>query len=112
MKKPVFALAALAAALVPFTLSSAPAQQAATTQAAASEVAIIQVNGLVCDFCVQSIKRMAGRKPEIATTDVNLDQGRVTIRFRPGRTLDDAALRGLITNAGYAVVNISRERVG
>ena len=75
-----------------------------------AETAVIRVNGLICDFCVQTVKRMAAQRPEIARADVDLDQGRVTITFKPGQTLPDAALRTLITNAGYAVVGITRGR--
>lgn len=81
--------------------------QAVQTQ---TEVATIAVNGLICDFCVQTVKRMAGQRAEIARADVDLDHGRVTITFKPGQTMTDQALRTLITNAGYAVVSINRVR--
>jgi copper chaperone CopZ len=88
----------------------APSAPPAAQRPAQTEVATIGVNGLICDFCVQSIKKMAGQRSEIARTDVDLDNGRVTITFRPGQTMTDAALRTLITNAGYAVVSIARGR--
>jgi copper chaperone CopZ len=109
MKKRFFALLIAAIAAPSLSLAQAP-QPPAAQRPAAAEVATIAVNGLVCDFCVQSIKKMAGQRPEIAATAVDLDAGRVTVTFRPGQTMTDAALRTLITNAGYAVVSIQRGR--
>lgn len=105
----LLALAAGAASAQPATPTQ-PAQPPAAAVRTQSETAIVQVNGLICDFCVQSVKRMAGQRAEVARTDVDLDRGRVTITFKAGQTLSDAVIRQLITNAGYAVVAITRGR--
>lgn len=76
--------------------------------APAATNAVIQVNGLVCDFCAQSLEKVLGRKPEVARVSVDMDAQQVRIGFRPGRSLPDEELRRLITNAGFATVSISR----
>jgi copper chaperone CopZ len=111
MKNSILSAVALAAALAFAGAAAAQPLSPPASVQAQTETAVIRVNGLVCDFCVQTVKRMAGQRPEIARADVDLDQGRVTITFKLGQTLSDAALRTLITNAGYAVVGITRRRV-
>lgn len=110
MRKYFFAMATAAAAVFTPVIGYSQPQTPPPTVQTQTETAVIQVNGLVCDFCVQTVKRMAGQRPEVARTEVDLDQGRVTITFKPGQSMPDAALRSLIANAGYAVVAITRGR--
>lgn len=109
MKTLTILVAAFAVLAAPALAQTPPRPTPPVTQTQ-TEVATIAVNGLICDFCVQTVKRMAGQRAEIARADVDLDNGRVTITFKPGQTMNDQALRTLITNAGYAVVSISRGR--
>lgn len=94
-------------ALSPLAAAAAPAASAPTA-ARAAETAVIQVNGLVCDFCAQSLEKVLGRKPEVARVTVDMDAQQVRIAFRAGRSLPDGELRRLITNAGFATVSITR----
>lgn len=103
MKPLFFALSLAFAPLGALAASDAPAQARP-----AAETAVIQVNGLVCDFCAQSLEKVLGRKPEVARVTVDMDTQQVRIAFRAGRSLPDGELRRLITNAGFATVSITR----
>ncbi len=76
----------------------------------AKEVVVADVNGLVCDFCVQSIQKIFGKKPEVSKIDVNLDTKKITIELKDGQNLSDNTIKEDITNAGYNVVKISRDK--
>ena len=79
--------------------------------ASANEQVAIHVNGLVCDFCAQSLNKLFLKRDEVAKVDVNLDDSRVTIGMKKGATIDDATLNRIITDSGYNLVLIERSEV-
>jgi copper chaperone CopZ len=99
-------LTALAlASLAPVTAAVAAPNAAVSPQAADATVA---VNGLVCDFCVQAITKTFRKRSEISGVTVDLTAKQIRLAFKPGKSLDDATLRKLVTDAGYAVTGIAR----
>lgn len=101
---------ALAAALSAATLSAQAAAQADTAvEAASGESLIANVNGLVCDFCAQSIRKIVGKDDAVQKVQVDLSKGQVRIDLKPGKTLDDAAIDKLIRKSGYSLVSVDRK---
>jgi len=100
---------ALAAA---FSMTPAPGHTAPETAAMAEpgggEILIANVNGLVCDFCAQSVHKIIGKEDAVQKVHVDLSRGQVRIDLKPGKTLDDAAIEKLIRKAGYSLVSIDR----
>ena len=70
---------------------------------------LVTVNGLVCDFCAISMKKIFLKKDAVSAVDVNLTTKIVEIDLKPGKSLDDKEIRKGITDAGYAVVSIMRK---
>lgn len=68
----------------------------------------VAVNGLVCDFCARALEKVFGKQEAVNAIDVNLDTKIISVSFNDGQTLDDEALTGLITDAGYNVESIDR----
>lgn len=68
------------------------------------------VNGMVCGFCATGIEKTFKAQQEVKTVNVDLQKKLVTIQTKEGQTIDDARLKKLIGNAGYAVVAIAREK--
>jgi mercuric ion binding protein len=68
------------------------------------------VNGMVCGFCATGIEKTFKAQPQVKTVNVDLEKKLVTIATKEGQTIDDAKLKKLIANAGYAVVNITRSK--
>ena len=68
----------------------------------------IEVNGLVCAFCAQGIDKTLRKLPATEDVVVSLEHRLVAVALKPGQTLDDATVTKAITDAGYAVVKISR----
>ena len=106
-------VAALAFATMTFGPAAAQPQRH-TAQKSASRTlpftpdATVQVNGLVCDFCAQAIDKSFRRQTAVANVHVDLTAKLVSLDFKPDATLDDAAIRRIVTNAGYTVVAIRR----
>ena len=101
------ALATVSPALAHAQPNRAPAQRA--TPIAAD--ALVSVNGLVCDFCAQSIEKSFRRHAEVNDVRVDLTAKLVSIDFKPHANLDDATIRRIITNAGFTVTNLRRTAV-
>ncbi len=59
------------------------------------------VDGMSCDHCVHAITEEVGQVPGIAQVSVDLTAKTVTVS---GETIDDAAVRAAIDEAGYTVV--------
>ena len=70
----------------------------------------VSVNGLVCAFCATGIEKTFNEQPAVATVNVDLDNKRVTITTKPQQALDDSTVTKLITDAGYSVTAITREK--
>jgi copper chaperone CopZ len=68
----------------------------------------IKVNGLVCDFCARAINKVFSAKPQVSNTDVDLENGRISIIFNANQNIEDDELKKLIINSGYDVVAIER----
>ncbi len=96
------------------TTSPAIAEQATTrnTQqpldALCHDTIYIKVDGLVCDFCARALEKLFGKRADVNTIKVDLDNGMVTVSMKPGQNIDDATLSKLITDSGYNVRNISK----
>lgn len=87
--------------------TTAPSAATPSTATFAAD-AVVSVNGLVCDFCAQTLDKSFKRHAQVRAIRVDLTAKTVSIDFQPGLSLDDATLRRIITNAGYAVTAIQR----
>ena len=88
-------------------MAAAPAAKpAATAVATMGETIHVGVNGLVCDFCAQSLKKTFGKQAAVKNIDVSLTDKLVTIYLKPNQTMADAQIKKLITDAGYDVTKI------
>lgn len=102
----------LALAAVLFASPVAAAAQAKPAPAAATAPAdvVVKVNGLVCDFCARSLEKAFKGTKTVSHVAVDLTAKEVRLSFLPGQSLDDAAIKRLVTSAGYAVVGVQRRQ--
>lgn len=68
----------------------------------------IEVNGLVCDFCARSIRKVFLKTGSVEEATVNLKHKFVTVYLKEEKTLSDKRVRKLLEDSGYATVSISR----
>jgi copper chaperone CopZ len=69
---------------------------------------IVKVDGMVCDFCAQSLKKVFSKEDSVNNIDVKLDDQTVIIDTIKGQTLNDAKIKELIEWGGYDLVSIDR----
>lgn len=70
---------------------------------------IVDVNGLVCEFCAVTIEKSFNKKPQVKEVQVDLDSKKVTIILKEGQELSDVVVKDVIVNNGYNVEKISRK---
>ena len=74
----------------------------------------IGVEGMVCDFCAQSIEKVFLKQPGVEKVDVNLEVGKVTVKmadvFEDNEDgISDERIEQLFLDAGYDVSKIERD---
>ena len=70
------------------------------------EKVVIKVQGMVCAFCAQGIKKNFNAKKEVKETKVDLDKMEVTVVFNKGKNLSKEAMQKVVTDAGFKFVGV------
>ncbi len=66
----------------------------------------VGINGMVCDFCAQSLKKVFLKEEAVSTVDISLEDKMITLGVKKGQTIDDATIKKLVLHAGYDVSTI------
>ena len=69
----------------------------------------VNVNGMVCDFCAQSIEKVFMKRQEVKGIYVNLDNQKVIIYLQKETNIADAVIGTIFEEAGYSVEKINRK---
>jgi copper chaperone CopZ len=75
---------------------------------AAAQTITAKVNGLVCDFCAQAVRKVFKKQDGVESVNVDLDTGEIILGLKAGATLDDETISKLIRKSGYSLVSIDR----
>lgn len=70
------------------------------------QVAMVSVNGLVCDFCARGIEKAFNKSEGVKKIDVNLQHGQVLIAYDSGHSIDTADIEAKITANGQSPTDI------
>ncbi|MBI1393228.1 MAG: cation transporter [Alphaproteobacteria bacterium] len=76
--------------------------------AGGGEPVVVDVLGVVCDFCAKAMNKTFGKRKEIAAVYVDLDLKTLNLVIEPGAELDDAMIEELVRKAGYKTSAIRR----
>ena len=68
----------------------------------------INVNGMVCDFCAQSIEKVFMKRIEVKGINVNLEDQKVVIYLEKDTDIEDDTISTIFEDAGYTVETINR----
>lgn len=75
---------------------------------AGGELVVVDVLGMVCDFCAIAMTKTFNRRDEVAAVDVDLDAKTLTFVVEDGQALDDAVIEDLVRRSGYRLSEIRR----
>jgi copper chaperone CopZ len=68
----------------------------------------VKVNGMVCDFCAQSVMKVFDKEQSVQKVDISLDDGLVILTLKDNGELSDKAIKDDIYYTGYDLVSIRR----
>lgn len=88
----------------------APAKAEKAATVTASNKIVAKVNGLVCDFCAQAVKKTLMKEPGVTEAQVDLSAKTVTIGLKDGAKLEEARLGKLLKDAGYDMVSYTADK--
>jgi len=67
---------------------------------AGDKIAVVSVQGMVCDFCARGIEKTFGRDSTVTKIDVDLASGKVLLAYTPEADIDRAVIEKNILNNG------------
>ena len=78
------------------------------SQIQATRIITLKVNGLVCGFCAQGIKKRFMALTEVQSVQVSLGKKTVIIEQKQNKILQDKVIEDAIKQSGYNLVRIER----
>lgn len=72
-----------------------------------AQVAVVSVQGMVCDFCARGIEKTFKKDPAVIRIDVDLARGKVLIAYVLEQEIDFDDIKTKITNNGQTAVGLS-----
>tara|TARA_R100001129_G_scaffold168671_1_gene136971 strand:- start:361 stop:750 length:390 start_codon:yes stop_codon:yes gene_type:complete len=73
-----------------------------------AQIVTAKVNGLVCDFCAQAVRKVFKKQDAVESVTVDLDNGQIVLGLKAGASMDDDTIGKLIRKSGYSLVSIDR----
>lgn len=67
---------------------------------AGDQIAVVSVQGMVCDFCARGIEKTFGKDSTVTKIDVDLASGKVLLAYAPETDIDRAVIEKNILNNG------------
>ena len=81
----------------------------AAALAAGGAPVVVDVLGVVCDFCAMAMNRVFGKRDEVAAVYVDLDKKTLSLVIGEGEALTDKQIEKLAKKAGYRIAAIRRD---
>ena len=70
---------------------------------------VVDVLGVVCDFCAVAMNKVFGKRDEVAAVYVDLDKKTLNLVVNKGAALTDKDIEQLAMKAGYRIAAIRRD---
>ena len=70
------------------------------------QVAVVNVNGMVCDFCARGIEKTFMKSANVKKVDVDLEVGKVLIAYSSGTKISFEDIKEKITANGQTAVDM------
>ena len=72
-----------------------------------SQVAVVNVNGMVCDFCARGIEKTFVKDKAVKRVDVDLERGKVLIAYTKEKEIDFDEIKSKILANGQNAIDFS-----
>lgn len=109
MMKLIYASAAIGLMALPVAADNAPSAETCTDVSAQPlHTTTVKVNGMVCDFCAQSVTKVFTKNELVDAVDIDLDEGTIIFETIGCTQLDDDTIKEMVHYSGYDFVSIER----
>lgn len=78
----------------------------AADKGCANPQSVAKVDGMVCDFCAQGLKKVLLKEANVESVDINLTTKEVVVTPKAGQTIEDATIKAKVDWAGYKFTGI------
>ncbi len=72
-----------------------------------SQVAVVNVNGMVCDFCARGIERTFAKDKTVKKVDVDLERGKVLIAYTKDKEINFEDIKSKILANGQNAIDFT-----
>lgn len=72
-----------------------------------AQVAVVDVNGMVCDFCARGIEKTFKRDKQVKKIDVDLSRGKVLIAYTDDKAIEFAEIEKKIVANGQNATGLT-----
>jgi len=69
---------------------------------------VVNVLGVVCDFCAKAMNRTFGGRDDVLAVHVDLDSKTLNLVLQANSSMDDAEIQRLVVRSGYKTKAIHR----
>ena len=71
-----------------------------------AQIAVVNVKGMVCDFCARGIEKTFRKDPSVRKVDVDLSKGKVLIAYEKGSVIDFEDIKKRILSNGQNAIDM------
>ena len=72
-----------------------------------SQIAVVNINGMVCDFCARGIEKTFVKDKAVKRIDVDLERGKVLIAYSKEKEIDFDEIKSKILVNGQNAIDFS-----
>ncbi len=76
-----------------------------------AQVAVVDVNGMVCDFCARGIEKTFYDDKAVKKVDVNLETGKVLIAYSNSKDIDIEEIKKIFLSNGQTATKVIIKKI-
>lgn len=94
--------------VVGLPVSGAHAQSDTTKEPKQKKVITLQIEGMTCELCAQSLRNSLEKLEGISIYEIDPEKGFARLSFKPDNVPSDEILKEKVENAGFKLTKIQR----
>ena len=76
-----------------------------------SQVALVDVNGMVCDFCARGIEKTFYQDKDVKKVNVSLENGIVLIAYKNSKNIDIEEIKSIFLSNGQTATKVTIKKI-
>ena len=76
-----------------------------------TQVALVDVNGMVCDFCARGIEKTFYQDKDVKKVNVSLENGIVLIAYKNSKNIDIEEIKNIFLSNGQTATKVTIKKI-